>query len=137
MSGSKYLVCTLEPHGDPLAKDMKIYVSKGTNVYYMRIYLLPTGELVYIDYVVYHNTPFLPKYVESGICYGEGYPHYEVEYVFTYETLEDLQQDIPDIKEELKAFSKAIIKMDDVTGCYMLVQGQELRDILSGEKGVR
>jgi hypothetical protein len=155
MSGAKYLVCTLQPHEDPLAEGKKIYVSnsvidppsffhntetslihKGTGACYMRIYLLPTGELVYIDYVIYSDTPFLPKYIKSGICYGEGYPHYVVEYVFHYETLEDLQQDIPDIKEELTSFSKAIIKMDDVTGCYVLVQGQELRDILSGEKDV-
>lgn len=135
MSGAKYLVCTLKPHEDPLAEGKKIYVSKGTSVYYMRIYLLPTGELVYVDYINYRNAT-LPECIKSGICYGEGYPHYEVEHVFTYETLEDLQQDIPDIKEELTSFSKAIIKMDDVTGCYILVQGQELRDILSGEKGV-
>ncbi len=136
MSGAKYLVCTLQPHEDHLAEGKKIYVSKGTGVRHMRIYLLPTGELVYIDYVVYSNTPVLPGYIKSGICYGEGYPHYVVKHIFTYETLEDLQRDIPDIKEELESLSKAIIKMDDVTGCYMLVQGQELKDILSGEKDV-
>jgi hypothetical protein len=136
MSGAKYLVCTLQPHEDHLAEGKKIYVSKGTGVCYMRIYLLPTGELVYIDYVVYSNTPVLPGYVKSGICYGEGYPHYMAEYVLEYKTLEDLHHALPAIKEGLESFSKAIIKMDDVTGCYMLVQDQELRDILSGEKDV-
>lgn len=96
---------------------------------------MPTGELVYVDYVNYRDAT-LPECIKSGICYGEGYPHYMAEYVLEYKTLEDLHHALPAIKEGLESFSKAIIKMDDVTGCYMLVQDQELRDILSGEKDV-
>ena len=133
MKGSKYLVLTLKTHTDSMAKGRKIYISKGYNTYSKRIYLLSSGELVLADFVNYGGD--LPLEVKQGKCFGEGIPHYCTVKTEEFRYLTPIKEE-PNIREDLINMKKAVVKMDDTSGCYSLLQGEELVDILLGAKGV-
>jgi hypothetical protein len=136
---NKYLVATLELYNDRAAERVDIYISKGNNFkkYWLRLFLLPTGELVLIDYVNYHGARVIvPSDVRDGVCFGVGVPHYATHRyeIQGYNNVLDLAS-IKNLKEDVLNMKKTIVKMDEVTGCYTLLKGKELADILSGAKG--
>lgn len=127
-----YRLFRATPQEDKRGIGSQLYLTKKCNIYYIRIYLLTSGELSLIDYVDYGEG--VPQDVVTGKKVGVGVPHYILSEVESFSSALEVANYSNTLKEELLVMSKVLIKYNDTSGYYELVQGKDIDDIFEAAK---